>query len=1352
MHNEKTSETNEPDVSLEVWENRQLFLCFGWHGPLLTPRWINKQGHYVKKGSGRPSTTAYRGALEGKGLTEENNREWSIAVDEHTDELGWQYGGCGFREILNKRMSTRSRPKLLDLIKRRRWMHRKAVENHNYTGQRGNLKLLDPVQMYNQRKEAQAKLDGAKAAIWDLIDELDSSARIKDLYTALLDPVAMNRVSNVHKRAMATEQKEALILHHPVTLSRTEIWPETKKASRLQFEIPPDIDDNQQSLASPFTGQPSAWSFFASSPSSMLNTMSSRVMVLGSNLKEILKSRRPSGTFNSRADIHSVSQQRYRDMPGRSSAGFAHGIIEEVEEAHGAAETPGSTIFGTLHNIYEAAEYSVDASTSSPTGCEPKTSQQPQQEMSTHAAASAFQRVHNNTDVPGGSKAYITTDDSHRAEDAAEKPEAPMASRIQSAVVDSVRRMRLNWQRRRHFRALRRVEDGVIESAPFKISVPELECCYVHALAAYGDITLYIDGLPAQTYELAIFKLTGVPQEDVLKVHWRSNTFEPVHYLALDRKFQKIVISIRGTTDFSDVVTDLVGRPVPHDFTPSLTGHVHEGMLHAARFVVASIRTALQRAVTQEPDFKVLVTGHSMGGGIASLVALLLHSDPSGLSRSMSNCVRAVCLAPAAVMDEHLSSTCNSFIASIVLGNDVVPRVAVHSVTKFVQEVARASPLKMALLRWKKILGERLHLTSQVTGMPPLHAPGAVLWILSPLDRMASKRARAQSKQQVQAYGPDPSTCLRFFACITASDASAAVAKEESSLKSHQQSQKNAQSGLSVGTQEPLGAMEVSMSPQLNGHIQAVPVNPKNSSTKLAATRQIDIVAEPCRSPTGTRAAPADNMQEPSSANRRFPSIIPFTGAILSDVPGHESGMVDETRHHAFPEEHEPVIASPETLLKREVTSRDVDHCQEHSEQPDDSSGRDEENMNDSAGRDEENMNDSSGRVEDNMNDSSGRVEDNMNDSSGRDEENMNDSSGRDEENLNDSSGRVEDNMNDSSGRDEENMNDSSGRDEENMNDSSGRVEDNMNDMTDTQVTAGAADGSMPTGNCLQDHPNTVAEAEMDNEGGGETSYRQPLQVPSSCKVLSAEQHVTPLLGEVIISVTSSAQIDDRDDAGEAGGDLRDDPHEKTPRLHSGNNFGRDALVEMLVSELDEESVVVQDPLGFSRIQEAAKTARLSSDKKQAPAGAVRKVLGGHIHYPLPDIASVTAGDNSWTTATSSRDNGTVEGVQNGKTERRKYELRYVSSKELSTIRFFKKALTDHSPVEYLNAIEDVIVQQKALHAHLEQQGLLKDHDAAENELQGDRSKRAGSHVNLSSQKASTSNKLKLRSYESNRY
>ena len=65
-----------------VWENRRLFLCFGWcgvkalhvlqagglspryyrHGPLLYPTWMCGKGGQL---AGRPSTAAYRKVLQG---------------------------------------------------------------------------------------------------------------------------------------------------------------------------------------------------------------------------------------------------------------------------------------------------------------------------------------------------------------------------------------------------------------------------------------------------------------------------------------------------------------------------------------------------------------------------------------------------------------------------------------------------------------------------------------------------------------------------------------------------------------------------------------------------------------------------------------------------------------------------------------------------------------------------------------------------------------------------------------------------------------------------------------------------------------------------------------------------------------------------------------------------------------------------------------------------------------------------------------------------------------------------------------------------------------------------------------
>ena len=56
-----------------------------------------------------------------------------------------------------------------------------------------------------------------------------------------------------------------------------------------------------------------------------------------------------------------------------------------------------------------------------------------------------------------------------------------------------------------------------------------------------------------------------------------------------------------------------------------------------------------------------------MGGGTAALVAALLRSETC-LLRKVCLSTRAVCLAPAAVVDKALTDALRGFVTSLVLG------------------------------------------------------------------------------------------------------------------------------------------------------------------------------------------------------------------------------------------------------------------------------------------------------------------------------------------------------------------------------------------------------------------------------------------------------------------------------------------------------------------------------------------------------------------------------------------------------------------------------------------------------------------------------------------------------------
>ncbi|KAL6752984.1 hypothetical protein V8C86DRAFT_528012 [Haematococcus lacustris] len=164
-----------------------------------------------------------------------------------------------------------------------------------------------------------------------------------------------------------------------------------------------------------------------------------------------------------------------------------------------------------------------------------------------------------------------------------------------------------------------------------------------------------------------------------------------------------LVWQCRGTMEATDTITDLASRPQHASFGPGLQGSCHSGMLQAAQWVLASVEQEVLVALQAQPCLDLMVTGHSMGGGIAALLALMLRHDPRLSMRTRSR-LRAVCLAPAAVLGHSLAVACRDFVVSVINNNDLVPRVSIHSLSTFVRQVAAASPLQQAMAALARLM------------------------------------------------------------------------------------------------------------------------------------------------------------------------------------------------------------------------------------------------------------------------------------------------------------------------------------------------------------------------------------------------------------------------------------------------------------------------------------------------------------------------------------------------------------------------------------------------------------------------------------------------------------------------
>jgi surfactin synthase thioesterase subunit len=87
------------------------------------------------------------------------------------------------------------------------------------------------------------------------------------------------------------------------------------------------------------------------------------------------------------------------------------------------------------------------------------------------------------------------------------------------------------------------------------------------------------------------------------------------------------------------MLTDIHAKPIGVHLA-GINCFVHEGMLRAAAYIHCNTAEALQAAAENHPGAPLFVTGHSMGGGVAALVTLLLR-QPKGAPESLQVCFLA---------------------------------------------------------------------------------------------------------------------------------------------------------------------------------------------------------------------------------------------------------------------------------------------------------------------------------------------------------------------------------------------------------------------------------------------------------------------------------------------------------------------------------------------------------------------------------------------------------------------------------------------------------------------------------------------------------------------------------------
>lgn len=156
------------------------------------------------------------------------------------------------------------------------------------------------------------------------------------------------------------------------------------------------------------------------------------------------------------------------------------------------------------------------------------------------------------------------------------------------------------------------------------------------------------------------------------------------HYIAVNFERKTVLITLKGTSTFGDLLTDLLGKAVEHTFDAPFDDkygmkpiRCHEGIWTAAKMMADDTQELIEHLFLPG-GFKLIIVGHSLGAGTACLLGMILRSRLPALRKKES--LRVMAFASPPVLNYDAAAACAPFTTTVVNDTDVIPRASLGNV------------------------------------------------------------------------------------------------------------------------------------------------------------------------------------------------------------------------------------------------------------------------------------------------------------------------------------------------------------------------------------------------------------------------------------------------------------------------------------------------------------------------------------------------------------------------------------------------------------------------------------------------------------------------------------------------